>query len=69
MLIYISFDNTTIALNSNIPSSERHIFQFLIETTNHTIEAISKAVRYENPLSFSRAYKRVFGHSPRNSKT
>ena len=40
MLIYISFDNTTIALNSNIPSSERHIFQFLIETTNHTIEAI-----------------------------
>lgn len=28
MLIYISFDNTTIALNSNIPSSERHIFQF-----------------------------------------
>ena len=29
MLIYISFDNTTIALNSNIPSSERHIFQFV----------------------------------------
>lgn len=123
LLSLLNFDSTTIALNSNIPSSERHIFQFvtyirqnfwqtdlsvqkiandlnlnisylsrlvsqhfdqstlsyltnyrllkgkfLIETTNHTIETISKAVGYENPLSFSRAYKRVYGHSPRNIK-
>ena len=123
LLSLLNFDNTTIALNSNIPPSERHIFQFiayirqnfwrtdlsvqqiandlnlnisylsrlvshrfnqstlsyltnyrllkgkfLIETTNHTIDAISKAVGYENPLSFSRAYKRVYGHSPRSTK-
>lgn len=123
LLSLLNFDNTTIALNSDISPSEHHIFQFityirqnfwrtdlsvqqiaddlnlnisylsrlvsnrfhqstlsyltnyrlikakfLIETTNHTIEAISKAVGYENPLSFSRAYKRIFGHSPRNTK-
>lgn len=40
--------------------------KFLIENSDHTIELISKAVGYQNPLSFSRAYKKVYGHSPRN---
>ena len=71
MLIYIS------------SSPERHIFQFIsyirqnFWRTDLTVQKIandlnlniSKAVGYENPLSFSKAYKRVFGHSPRNSKT
>ena len=43
--------------------------KFLIENSDHKISLISKAVGYENPLSFSRAYKKVFGHSPRNGKS
>ncbi|MHC5246928.1 AraC family transcriptional regulator [Enterococcus sp. LJL90] len=42
--------------------------RFLIENTDHTVASISKAVGYSNPLSFSRAYKKTFGFSPRNSK-
>ncbi|MFZ8765283.1 AraC family transcriptional regulator [Enterococcus diestrammenae] len=41
--------------------------RFLIENTDHTVSSIAKAVGYSNPLSFSRAYKRVYGHSPRNT--
>lgn len=39
--------------------------RFLVENSDHTIALIAKAVGYQNPLSFSRAYKRVYGHSPR----
>lgn len=39
--------------------------KFLLENSDHTVSMISKAVGYQNPLSFSRAYKRVYGHSPR----
>lgn len=39
--------------------------KFLLENSDHTVTMISKAVGYQNPLSFSRAYKRIFGHSPR----
>lgn len=40
--------------------------RFLVENTDHSIEAIAKATGYQNPLSFSRAFKRVYGRSPRN---
>lgn len=40
--------------------------RFLIENSDHTIAMIARAVGYENPLSFSRAYKKVYGHSPRH---
>ncbi|MBP1040877.1 AraC family transcriptional regulator [Vagococcus sp. BWB3-3] len=40
----------------------------LPENSDHTVTTIAKAVGYQNPLSFSRAYKRIYGHSPRNKK-
>lgn len=40
--------------------------KFLLENSDHTVSTIAKAVGYQNPLSFSRAFKRVYGHSPRN---
>lgn len=40
--------------------------KFLLENSDHTVSSIAKAVGYQNPLSFSRAYKRVYNHSPRN---
>ncbi|WP_026684705.1 AraC family transcriptional regulator [Heyndrickxia coagulans] len=42
--------------------------KFMIENSDYKISAISKAVGYENPLSFSRAYKKIYGHSPRKGK-
>ncbi len=43
--------------------------KFLIENSDHTIAMIAKAVGYQNPYSFSRAYKKVYGHSPRKGQT
>lgn len=40
--------------------------KFLLENSDHTVTMISRAVGYQNPLSFSRAYKRIYGHSPKS---
>lgn len=40
--------------------------KFLLENSDHTVTMISRAVGYLNPLSFSRAYKRIYGHSPKS---
>lgn len=40
--------------------------KFLIENTDYSIGEIAKAIGYENSLSFSRAYKRIYGNSPGN---
>ncbi|WP_290410216.1 AraC family transcriptional regulator [Paenibacillus polymyxa] len=39
--------------------------KFLLENTDFTIDAIAQTVGYQNPLSFARAFKRIFGVSPR----
>ena len=38
--------------------------KFLLENTDYTVAAVSQAVGYQNALSFSRAFKRMFGYSP-----
>jgi AraC-like DNA-binding protein len=37
----------------------------LLKLTRLSISDISKAVGYENPLHFSRAFKNIYGVSPR----
>ncbi|MDE6971129.1 MAG: helix-turn-helix transcriptional regulator, partial [Eubacterium sp.] len=37
----------------------------LLKLTQLSVSDISKAVGYDNPLHFSRAYKNVYGVSPR----
>ena len=40
----------------------------LLRLTDLSISDISKAVGYDNPLHFSRAFKNVYNLSPRNWK-
>jgi AraC-like DNA-binding protein len=36
----------------------------LLRTTNHTVKTIAQRVGYEDPLHFSRNFRRIFGQSP-----
>ncbi len=38
--------------------------KFLLENTDYTVEKVAHAVGYTNPLSFARAFKRLFGVTP-----
>ncbi|WP_322905919.1 AraC family transcriptional regulator [Paenibacillus sp. SGZ-1009] len=38
--------------------------KFLLENTDYTVEKVAHAVGYANPLSFARAFKRLFGVPP-----
>lgn len=38
----------------------------LLRTTNLTVQEISEKVGYDNPLTFSKAFKKAFGLSPKN---
>ncbi|MFD1887978.1 AraC family transcriptional regulator [Paenibacillus wenxiniae] len=38
--------------------------KFLLEHTDYTVEKVAHAVGYTNPLSFARAFKRLFGVAP-----
>ena len=37
---------------------------FLLESTNNSVGQIASQVGYQNPFSFTRAYKHIYGHSP-----
>ena len=37
---------------------------FLLESTNNSVEQIALQVGYQNPFSFTRAYKHIFGYAP-----